>query len=155
MRCTGEYGELLLSSEAGLQPGEEPTSVSSTELVQTLETVLSRPTISPVGREYALTALMKLSTRLPDHSQGIQVGTQLGCLVLTRPLTAIEISVCQAYICLGCSQLGSWQHMHSRYRLGKAQITHSNLDLRSCLPWQQCAKSMYCMSLVFACGSYI
>ena len=104
MRCTGEYGELLLSSEAGLQPGEEPMSVSSTELVQTLETVLSRPTISPVGREYALTALMKLSTRLPDHSQRIQVGPQLDCLVLTTPLTAIEISVCQACICLGCSQ---------------------------------------------------
>ena len=47
--------------------------MSSQELVQVLETVLSRPTIKPVGREYALTALMKLSTRLPDHSQYIQV----------------------------------------------------------------------------------
>lgn len=69
----GEYGELLLSSDAQLQPGEEPITVSNAELVQTLETVLSRPAISPVGREYALTALMKLSTRLPDHSQRIQV----------------------------------------------------------------------------------
>ena len=72
--AAGEYGELLLSTDAGLQPGEEPISANSAELVQTLETVLSRPTISPVGREYALTALMKLSTRLPDHSQRIQVG---------------------------------------------------------------------------------
>lgn len=72
--AAGEYGELLLGkADAPLQDGEEPLSVSSQELVQVLETVLSRPTIKPVGREYALTALMKLSTRLPDHSQYIQV----------------------------------------------------------------------------------
>ena len=72
--AAGEYGELLLSkAEAPLQSGEEPLSVSSQELVQLLETVLSHPTIKPVGREYALTALMKLSTRLPDYSQHIQV----------------------------------------------------------------------------------
>lgn len=72
--CAGEYGELLLGkADAPLQSGEEALSVSSQELVQVLQTVLSRPTIKPVGREYALTALMKLSTRLPDHSQYIQV----------------------------------------------------------------------------------
>ena len=72
--AAGEYGELLLGrADTPLQDGEEPLSVSSQELVQVLETVLSRPTIKPVGREYALTALMKLSTRLPDHSQYIQV----------------------------------------------------------------------------------
>ena len=70
----GEYGELLLGkADAPLQDGEQPLSVSSQELVSLLETVLSRVTIGPVGREYALTALMKLSTRLPDHSQYIQV----------------------------------------------------------------------------------
>lgn len=74
----GEYGELLLGkADAPLQDGEEPLSVSSQELVQVLETVLSRPTIKPVGREYALTALMKLSTRLPDHSQYIQVAAHM------------------------------------------------------------------------------
>lgn len=74
----GEYGELLLGkADAPLQDGEEPLSVSSQELVQVLETVLSRPTIKPVGREYALTALMKLSTRLPDHSQHIQVAARM------------------------------------------------------------------------------
>lgn len=72
--AAGEYGELLLGkADTSLQTGEEPLSVSSQELVQVLDTVLSRPTIKPVGREYALTALMKLSTRLPDHSQYIQV----------------------------------------------------------------------------------
>ena len=72
--AAGEYGELLLGkADAPLRDGEESVSVSSQELVQVLETVLSRPTIKPVGREYALTALMKLSTRLPDHSQYIQV----------------------------------------------------------------------------------
>lgn len=69
----GEYGELLLgTADAPLQDGEQALSVSSQELVTLLESVLSKVTIGPVGREYALTALMKLSTRLPDHSEYIQ-----------------------------------------------------------------------------------
>lgn len=87
--AAGEYGELLLvKADAPLQDGEEALSVSSQELVQVLETVLSRPTIKPVGREYALTALMKLSTRLPDHSHYIQVSF---CIlwVSLQPLNAL------------------------------------------------------------------
>ncbi|DBA97265.1 TPA: hypothetical protein ACH3X1_015011 [Trebouxia sp. C0004] len=69
----GEYGELLLGkADALLQDGEQALPVSSQELVTLLESVLSKVTIGPVGREYALTALMKLSTRLPDHSEHIQ-----------------------------------------------------------------------------------
>ncbi|DBA70499.1 TPA: hypothetical protein ACH3X2_011900 [Trebouxia sp. C0005] len=69
----GENGELLLGkADAPLQAGEQALSVSSQELVSLLESVLSKVTIGPVGREYALTALMKLSTRLPDHSEYIQ-----------------------------------------------------------------------------------
>lgn len=64
---------MLGKADAPLQDGEQALTVSSQELVNVLETVLSRVTIGPVGREYALTALMKLSTRLPDHSQYIQV----------------------------------------------------------------------------------
>lgn len=91
----GEYGELLLGkADTPLQDGEEPLSVSSQELVQVLETVLSRPTIKPVGREYALTALMKLSTRLPDHSQYIQVAAHMRhnafCSCILRPFTPLS-----------------------------------------------------------------
>lgn len=89
LMAAGEYGELLLvKADAPLQDGEEALSVSSQELVQVLETVLSRPTIKPVGREYALTALMKLSTRLPDHSHYIQVSF---CIlwVSLQPLNAL------------------------------------------------------------------
>ena len=72
--AAGEYGELLLGSgDNSLQDAEQPLSVSSQELVSLLESVLSTPFVGPVGREYALTALMNLSTRLPDHSQYIQV----------------------------------------------------------------------------------
>ena len=82
----GEYGELLLSkANAPLQDGEEAMSVSSQDLVQVLETVLSRQAIKPVGREYALTALMKLSTRLPDHSQYIQVLASACCSACCIP----------------------------------------------------------------------
>jgi len=79
---TGEYGELLLgTADAPLQDGEQPLSVSSQELVSLLESVLSKVTIGPVGREYAL-------TRLPDHSQYIQVSLH-NMLAAVQGLTVV------------------------------------------------------------------
>lgn len=86
MSHTGENGELLLGkADAPLQAGEQALSVSSQELVSLLESVLSKVTIGPVGREYALTALMKLSTRLPDHSEYIQVSLHNMLTAAARP----------------------------------------------------------------------
>lgn len=73
---SGEFGELLLSS-GGLREGEAALSVSTGDIVQMLESVATATTTDPVGREYALTALMKLSTRLPDQAQRIAVRRQL------------------------------------------------------------------------------
>ena len=72
----GEFGELLLSG-GGLREGEAALSVSTGDIVQMLESVATAATTDPVGREYALTALMKLSTRLPDQAQRIAVRGRL------------------------------------------------------------------------------
>lgn len=68
--------------------------MSSQELVQVLQTVLSRPTIKPVGREYALTALMKLSTRLPDHSQYIQVAACMSFQIVDVCGDMLPLKIC-------------------------------------------------------------
>ncbi|KAK9838207.1 hypothetical protein WJX84_012119, partial [Apatococcus fuscideae] len=71
----GEYGELLLPGAAGpaeVGSGDDrPRSASSTDLVTLLEGVLER-TQEAAAREYTLTALMKLSARLPDQLPRIQ-----------------------------------------------------------------------------------
>ena len=72
----GEFGELLLSG-SGLREGEATLSVSTGDVVQMPESVATAATTDPVGREYALTALMKLSTRLPDQAQRIAVRGRL------------------------------------------------------------------------------
>lgn len=74
--------------------------MSSQELVQVLQTVLSRPTIKPVGREYALTALMKLSTRLPDHSHYIQVTAQISSAGGTNAICGLEHSLHPWHSCV-------------------------------------------------------
>jgi len=53
----GEYGHKLL------EPG--PSKVASYEIVGTLESILESPYNSQIMNEYAINALMKLSTRLP------------------------------------------------------------------------------------------
>ena len=72
----GEFGELLLSG-SGMREGEAALSVSTGDIVQMLDSVATAATTDPVGREYALTALMKLSTRLPDQAQRIAVRCHL------------------------------------------------------------------------------
>uniref|UniRef100_A0A8C9VB80 AP-1 complex subunit gamma n=1 Tax=Scleropages formosus TaxID=113540 RepID=A0A8C9VB80_SCLFO len=58
--CMGEYGDLLLSGQC---EEEEPIQVSEDEVLDVLEGVLISNLSSPVTRGYALTAIMKLSTR--------------------------------------------------------------------------------------------
>ncbi|KAL4630275.1 AP-1 complex subunit gamma-1 isoform X2 [Arapaima gigas] len=58
--CMGEYGDLLVSGQC---EEEEPIQVSEDEVLDVLEGILVSNLSSPVTRGYALTAIMKLSTR--------------------------------------------------------------------------------------------
>uniref|UniRef100_UPI00358F5711 AP-1 complex subunit gamma-1 n=1 Tax=Myxine glutinosa TaxID=7769 RepID=UPI00358F5711 len=58
--CVGEYGDLLLS---GSCDEDEPLQVTEEEVLNVLESMLQSNMSSSITRGYALTALMKLSTR--------------------------------------------------------------------------------------------
>uniref|UniRef100_A0A672V4S8 AP-1 complex subunit gamma n=1 Tax=Strigops habroptila TaxID=2489341 RepID=A0A672V4S8_STRHB len=58
--CIGEYGDLLVSGQC---EEEEPIQVTEDEVLDILESVLISNMSASVTRGYALTAIMKLSTR--------------------------------------------------------------------------------------------
>lgn len=58
--CIGEYGEYLLTGECA---EDEPVQASEDEVVTELEKVLSNHNLNEITKEYAITALMKLSSR--------------------------------------------------------------------------------------------
>uniref|UniRef100_A0A8C6Y1D7 AP-1 complex subunit gamma n=1 Tax=Naja naja TaxID=35670 RepID=A0A8C6Y1D7_NAJNA len=58
--CIGEYGDLLVSGQC---EEEEPIQVTEDEVLDVLESILVSNLTASVTRGYALTAIMKLSTR--------------------------------------------------------------------------------------------
>ena len=73
--CAGEYGEMLVGGGQQLLPDEPGVSASSTEVVDVLEGVLNRPGCPQQCRDFALTALMKLSVRFADQAERIKVSS--------------------------------------------------------------------------------
>lgn len=72
---TGEYGELLLPEKAPpLLPGEEPVTASDAQVVGLIEAVLRRKDVGATTKEYALTALIKMSARMPAQDDRIRSG---------------------------------------------------------------------------------
>ena len=85
LHAAGEYGELLVSGSKLLE-NEEALTVSEGEVVSLLESVLERTGISPQCKNYALTALMKLSVRFSGQAERIKVSFQ--------PLQPAEVRAC-------------------------------------------------------------
>lgn len=77
----GEFGDLLVNGSGGaLLEGEEVVNVSGAELLALLEAVVVNiSTADSAGREYALTALMKLGAHIPSES----AHTKVPCAILT------------------------------------------------------------------------
>ena len=67
MWIVGEFGELLLTREGELED-EEPITVTDGDVVDSLEAVLRDPVLLAETRVYALTALIKLSGRMPGQA---------------------------------------------------------------------------------------
>uniref|UniRef100_UPI00398F0CC6 AP-1 complex subunit gamma-1-like isoform X2 n=1 Tax=Pristiophorus japonicus TaxID=55135 RepID=UPI00398F0CC6 len=67
--CIGEYGDLLLSGEF---EEEMPVQVTEDEVLDVLEKILHSSLSALTTREYALTAIMKLSTRLQSSTNRIR-----------------------------------------------------------------------------------
>jgi len=68
--CIGEYGELLLSTDL---EEDEPLDVTESDVVALLDSILGSTLSSPVSKEYALTAVMKLTTRFTTCNDQIQL----------------------------------------------------------------------------------
>ena len=77
----GEFGELLLADAGGyILEGEQGVSAGPADMVALLASVLRRPGLGPVEREYTLTALMKLSARLSGIADKVQVPIHMTAL---------------------------------------------------------------------------
>ncbi|CAH1779344.1 unnamed protein product [Owenia fusiformis] len=66
--CLGEYGDLAFVAVED----EEPLDITEADVVELLEKILQTNYSSVVTKEYAINALMKLSTRLPSQTKRIQ-----------------------------------------------------------------------------------
>ncbi|XP_037358990.1 AP-1 complex subunit gamma-like 2 isoform X1 [Talpa occidentalis] len=90
--CIGEYGDLLLE---GSCEETEPLQVEEEEVLALLEKVLQSHMSLPATRAYALTALMKLSTRFRgDNNRIRQVVSIYGsCLDVELQQRAVEYNM--------------------------------------------------------------
>ncbi|KAF7732762.1 clathrin associated protein complex large subunit [Apophysomyces ossiformis] len=85
----GEYGDVLIGG--GTFEDEETTlEVSEATLIGLLESILLGPYVNQLTREYVLTALMKLSSRLPDATSQNRIKE-----VLNRHTTSMEVEIQQ------------------------------------------------------------
>ncbi|XP_059860801.1 AP-1 complex subunit gamma-like 2 isoform X2 [Delphinus delphis] len=87
--CIGEYGDLLLE---GSCEETEPLQVEEEEVLALLERVLQSHMSLPATRGYALTALVKLSTRLRGDNNRIRqvVSIYSSCLDVELQQRAVE-----------------------------------------------------------------
>lgn len=90
--CIGEYGDLLLEGNC---EEIEPFQVEEEEVLALLEKVLQSHLSLPATRAYALTALMKLSTRLPGGNNHIRqvVSIYGSCVDIELQQRAVEYNV--------------------------------------------------------------
>ncbi|XP_041848871.1 AP-1 complex subunit gamma-like 2 [Melanotaenia boesemani] len=87
--CIGEYGDLLLRGEC---QETEPVQVTEDDVLDVLETVLQSHMSSPATRGFALTATMKLSTRITDNVDRIRsiVSIYGSCIDVELQQRAVE-----------------------------------------------------------------
>ncbi|XP_005994468.1 AP-1 complex subunit gamma-like 2 [Latimeria chalumnae] len=87
--CIGEYGELLLSGNC---EEVEPVQVTEDDVLDLLECVLQSHMSLPATRAYALTAIMKLSTRITENIDRIRkvVSIYGSCMDIELQQRAVE-----------------------------------------------------------------
>lgn len=87
--CIGEYGDLLLKGDC---QEIEPMQVNENDVLDALETVLQSHMSTPATRGFALTATMKLSTRITENVDRIRsiVSIYGSCIDLELQQRAVE-----------------------------------------------------------------
>ena len=85
--CIGEFARDLVAGgpvTAGDGDGDELTAVNSGEVIKVLHRMIQDPTNSNATHHYALNALAKMSTRVPEQEERIRNIVRLCCVY--RPL---------------------------------------------------------------------
>ncbi|KAL6490009.1 hypothetical protein MHYP_G00003540 [Metynnis hypsauchen] len=87
--CIGEYGDLLLKGDCD---EIEPMQVTEDDVLDVLETILQSHMSSPTSRGFALTAIMKLSTRITNNIDRIRsvVSIYGSCIDVELQQRAVE-----------------------------------------------------------------
>uniref|UniRef100_A0A8C5FPZ6 Adaptor related protein complex 1 subunit gamma 2 n=1 Tax=Gadus morhua TaxID=8049 RepID=A0A8C5FPZ6_GADMO len=87
--CIGEYGDSLLQGDC---EETEPIQVTEDDILDALETVLQSHMSSPATRGFALTATMKLSTRITENVDRIRsiVSIYGSCMDVELQQRAVE-----------------------------------------------------------------
>lgn len=68
--CLGEFGNLLVNGKA-IGPDNTPINVSEEEVVEVIEKIITKPNISDVCKEYAVTCLIKLYPKYTTQTNNI------------------------------------------------------------------------------------
>ncbi|KAJ8271314.1 hypothetical protein COCON_G00101730 [Conger conger] len=103
--CIGEYGDLLVSGQC---EEEEPIQVTEDEVLDVLEGLLVSNLSSAVTRGYALTAIMKLSTRFSSINRIKKVVSIYGSSISVFP---VELQQRVRGVCLRPLQRRWYDHM--------------------------------------------
>jgi len=65
--CVGEYGDLLVGETAPIEPDEDPLlQPTPDQVIDKIESILCTPYLSTTIQQYALNAVMKLTSRFPN-----------------------------------------------------------------------------------------
>ncbi|CAF1019252.1 unnamed protein product [Adineta ricciae] len=76
----GEFGDIFVSGQYKKPENEDNFQISEEKVIRTLEHILNWSISTVITREYAINALMKLSTRFPNYTNRIQsVMAHYGC----------------------------------------------------------------------------
>ena len=89
--CLGEYGDLLVA-KGGMLEGEPPLSVAADEVLTAMSLVLQNPLLAADVKVMALTAAMKLSTRVPATAGEVQA---VVAAYKTSPLLEVQQRACE------------------------------------------------------------
>eukprot|EP00897_Mesotaenium_endlicherianum_P007089 jgi/Mesen1/6408/ME000329S05571 len=91
--CIGEYGEMLINHQGELE-GEEPLTVTESDVVDVMEGILKGPLSTGSARAYALTGLLKLTSRFPSCTERIKglIEQHKGSLVLELQQRSVEFT---------------------------------------------------------------
>ena len=92
--CTGEYADLIVSG-AGRLEGESSGGIATeNDIISTLSVILERQDLPGACRDYALTALAKLSTRCPGTVSRVQsiLERHMTCVPLEEQCRSVEYS---------------------------------------------------------------